>query len=352
MEIIIATECIEKYAVIGGTIMGLKTMLQNTDLKKILKPILPTQFTFTTNLDWNIEAFSKNYKLLVTNELTDKGDAKLVGIAFDYMARFIIANHIEHNKKSALQNMVCGKVFDKLKNVLTNDLLDKYKIWYVDIITRIEDYIMNGSNGYYNIIPDVLTLARFEQIWRVYGIGDITSILKHGNIKNLELGEDLKKNCEIFEKVFIESGLVKKNSTVVFNPNFGVWSYKCFGADADIFIDDVLYDFKCVTKNGYRIDDVAQICGYYLLHRLTQMTDNEDEFEDEGDAPVPLKNMTIKAIALYKSRFGAIEQYNVNKFDKEEFELVLEQVREFINKYYYTNIETQFLMYQFFKDKQ
>ncbi|NRT72070.1 hypothetical protein [Clostridium beijerinckii] len=123
----------------------------------------------------------------------------------------------------------------------------------------------------------------------------------------------------------------------MFNPNFGVWSCKCFGADANIFIDGVLYDFKCVTKNGYRIDDIAQICGYYLLHKLTQMTDDEEEFEHECNVPAPLKDMSIKAIALYKSRFGVIEKYNVDKFDKEKFDKVLEKVRVFIDKYYNFN---------------
>ena len=314
--------------------MGLKSMLKNPEIKNIIKPILPTKFTFTTNLGWNVEAFTKNYTLLATNELTDKGDAKLVGIAFDYMARFIVANHIEHNKKSVLENMVCEKVFDLLKN----DVFDRTKRLYEDKIKRIENYILNCSTDDYDtIILDVLTLARFEQIYRC-GIAYIIPIIKDAHIKNLELREDLKKNCEIFKKVFIDSGLVKKGSIVVFNPNFGVWSYKCFGADADIFIDGVLYDFKCVSKNSYRIDDIAQICGYYLLHRLTQMKDNAEGFEDKSNAPAPLRNMTIKAIALYKSRFGAIECYDVNKFDKEKFDEVLEQVRVFINEYYDSNI--------------
>lgn len=34
--------------------MGLKSMLKNKELKEILKPILPTKFTFSTNLGWNI----------------------------------------------------------------------------------------------------------------------------------------------------------------------------------------------------------------------------------------------------------------------------------------------------------
>lgn len=317
--------------------MGLKSMLKNTEIKNIIKPILPTKYTFTTNLGWNIEAFSKYYELLVPNELTDKSDAKLVGIAFDYMARFIIANHIEYNKKSVLENMVCEKTFDYLKDVLNNDIFDRSKIFYEYKIKRIENYILNCSiDEYDTIILDVLTLARFEQIYRS-GIDYIIPIIKDRHIKDLELRDDLKKNCEIFKKVFIDSRLVKKDSIVVFNPNFGVWSYKCFGADADIFIDGVLYDFKCVSKNNYRIDDIAQICGYYLLHMLTQDKDNSEEFEDESNVPAPLKNMTIKSIALYKSRFGAIEYYDVNKFDKEKFNEVLEKVRVFINEYYQFN---------------
>lgn len=329
--------------------MGLKSMLKNKELKEILKPILPTKFTFSTNLGWNIEAFSKHYKLLVPNQLNDKRDAKLVGIAFDYMARFIIANHIENNKKMALENIVCEKAFDVLKNVLEDAIFDRQKRLYEDKTKRIENYILNCfTDDYDNIILDVLTLSRFEQIYRC-GTEYIIPIIKDAHIKDLELREDLKKNCEVFKKVFIDSGLVKKNSIVVFNPNFGVWSSKCFGADADIFIDGVLYDFKCVTKNGYRIDDIAQICGYYLLHKLTQMTGNEEEFEHECNSPAPLKNMTIKAIALYKSRFGVIEKYSVGKFDQEELGLVLDQVKEFINKYYYTTIEQKFLMDEFFK---
>ncbi|WP_238900718.1 hypothetical protein [Clostridium sp. YIM B02500] len=333
--------------------MGLKNMLKNPELKSIIKPILPTKFTFTTNLGWDVEAFSKYYKLLVPNELTNKSDARLVGIAFDYMARFIIANYIENDKESVLQDMVCEKAFGVLKNVLKDELFIRQKEIYENKKKNIENYIFNCSvDDYYTIILDVLTLARLEQIYRT-GITNIRSIIKDARVKNLELEKDLKKNCEIFKKVFIDFGLVSENSVVVFNPHFGVWSYKCFGADADIFIDGVLYDFKCVSKNNYKIDDIAQICGYYLLHRLTQMKDNTEEIEDEVKVSAPLKNMSIKGIALYKSRFGAIEKFDINKFDKEELDLVLEKVRKFINKYYdyNSNINLNDLWQEYLKSK-
>lgn len=328
--------------------MGLKSMLQNKELKEILKPILPSKYAFTTNLGWEIDAFSKHYTLLVPNELTNKSDARLVGIAFDYMARFIIASHIKNNKKSVLQDMVCEKAFHILKNVLADDELHIYKMLYKEAIIKIEDYIMNISNSYYILIPYAFLLARLEQVMRVYPMVEASSILNYENTKDMELEEDLKKNCEVFENVFIRSGLVSKDSFVVFNPHFGIWSHKCFGADADIFIDGILYDFKCTTKNGYRSEDVAQICGYYLLHRLSKTTDNEG-YEELA----PLKDIDINAIALYKSRYGTIERYDIAKFDKRKLEEVIEQVRIFIDKYYYYNniININNLWQEYLKNK-
>ena len=63
--------------------------------------------------------------------------------------------------------------------------------------------------------------------------------------------------------------------------------------------------------------------------------------------------MSIKGIALYKSRSGAIEKLDINKFDKEELDLVLEKVRKFINKYYdyNSNINLNDLWQEYLKSK-
>lgn len=313
--------------------MGLKNMLEKPELKKILEPIKPTKYQFTNNLEFFISSFSKKYTLLAPNNLTNKSDGRLVGIAFDYMARFIIAKNIENNKSAVLEDMVCEKALDKLKNIINNKKLNFYKTSYTNGIMTIKDYIINKSKNYSNVLPFALLFAKLEQIQRLpLTTIDAKSILESERTRDLEMEEDLKNNCEVFEKKFIKSKIVKKDSIVVFNPHFGIWSIKCFGADADVFIDGVLYDFKCTSTYGYRSSDVLQICGYYLLHKLSQSSNNK-----EYDELAPLKNMDFKAIALYKSRFGVIERFDVDNFEKEKLEEVIEQTKMFIEKYYYFN---------------
>lgn len=87
--------------------------------------------------------------------MTNKSDARLVGIAFDYMARFIIANYIENDKESVLQDMACEKAFGVLKNVLKDELFIRQKEIYENKIKNIENYIFNCSvDDYYTIILD------------------------------------------------------------------------------------------------------------------------------------------------------------------------------------------------------
>ena len=319
--------------------MGLKNMLEKTELKKILKPIIPGKNDFTTNFESGISTFSRDCLLLAPNNLTDKGNARLVGIAFDYMARFIIANKIEHNKKSVLEDMVCEKAFDGLGDCLNDKEMHYYQKCYTEAVMLVEEYIMNTTNNYDNLLPHVLLLSRLEQIKRVSFMVDAKYTLEHKGINDKEIEDDLKRNCEVFEQVFIESGIVKKDSVVVFNPHFGIWSIKCSGADADVFIDGVLYDFKCTSVYGYRSLDVAQICGYYLLHRLNQKSEITEDREF-----APLRNMEFKAIALYKSRFGTIERYDVNQFDKEKFEEVMKQAEIFIEEYFEKHMKFKLFM--------
>ena len=326
-------------------LMGLKNMLEKTELREIIKPIVPTKYQYTSNLHFSVKLFSKDYPLLASNELTNKKDSSIVGIAFDYMARFIIAHYIEKDKMKALNNLVCINAFGILKNVLTPKQFEFYKMQFFEAGVIIRDYIMNKTDNYIDIIPYVFLLSKLEQIQRTYPLVDPKSVLKDlDNTRMVELENDLKKNCEVFEDVFIKSELVKKDSVVVFNPHFGMWSVKCGGADADIFIDGVLYDFKCTVSYSYKFLDSAQICGYYLLHRLSK-SDMDYECDEEN---VPLRYMDIKAIALYKSRFGVIEKYNIN-FDKEIFDNVIENSKKYLNDYYENSIDYEKLMEDFLR---
>ncbi|WP_152550508.1 hypothetical protein [Bacillus safensis] len=71
-----------------------------------------------------------------------------------------------------------------------------------------------------------------------------------------------------FEEKFTDRGFVKTDSKVVINPHFGIASLLVDGADADILVGDVLYDFKVVKDVGYKSMHVLQLTGYFLLNRL------------------------------------------------------------------------------------
>lgn len=164
--------------------------------------------------------------------------------------------------------------------------------------------ILNGSESeIQKIIPACLMFARLETIFRA-GAGNMGWSGK--TVKEIIAGitqppeddhvvEELSQIADVFMNVFINTGLVKESSEVVFNPAFGTFGSFCGGADADIFIDGVLYDFKSTKYIGYHWDQAAQLMGYYFLSRLCN-------FRQEGD----LAEHRVKYLAIYFSRYGAI----------------------------------------------
>ncbi|WP_191565976.1 hypothetical protein [Metabacillus idriensis] len=68
--------------------------------------------------------------------------------------------------------------------------------------------------------------------------------------------------CEVFIERFMLPHVITPKSNVVFNPHFGIASKSCGGADADIYVDGTLYDFKTSKLTGYRWKEIAQIFSY------------------------------------------------------------------------------------------
>jgi len=92
----------------------------------------------------------------------------------------------------------------------------------------------------------------------------------------------------------------------------------CGGADADIFIDDTLYDFKCTKSRGYRWLECSQIVSYYLLNII----DIQCGGIGIGDG------YNIDKLAIYRSRFGEIEIIDVGLLDDTKVEQAIEELRK------------------------
>ncbi|PEO24957.1 hypothetical protein COL24_01030 [Bacillus toyonensis] len=115
--------------------------------------------------------------------------------------------------------------------------------------------------------------------------------------------------CKVFEEKFFIPEIVHKESKVVYNPNFGLASMIVDGADGDIIIDGVLYDFKTGKPFAYSRVNAAQLIGYYFLNDISLIA-MELGYESSS--------FDIEKVALYKARYGEIEYFDLKNTNAEK----------------------------------
>ncbi|MCC8067288.1 MAG: hypothetical protein LIO94_09345 [Clostridiales bacterium] len=305
------------------------TSLLDTDerFREIVKEHLSNRKLFRTNT--GDKAFSTKYKLLAPNVLPGRYYSTLVGTAFDYAARFITAryaggncgeeNEVTSNATAdlnsfyglaAAQKMISGEAYKKMHDR------------YVELLSRVKVYFRLPETDHSILLEPCCCFARLEHVFRSGGIlpKDGYEVL----LKNepQEVYDHLKRLCDVFFEMFITSGIVHEGSKVVFNPKFGKISTLLDGADADIYIDGVLYDFKAAKESRYRWQEVTQIYVYYLLDCLEKISVGNDSQTAVTDK--------IHSIALYKARFGVVESFDVMQIDREDLIDTLVKLKDYL----------------------
>lgn len=293
--------------------MSLTKMIQYNDAwKKFFKENIPSKKDFKT-LSGN-PAFSNDYKELVKDSLGNSSYSSVVGTAFDYLARWIIAKTCLTNREQAIEGLVAERGIYLCRYAASKNNIDMQDA-YKKALKMCRQYI-NGKTSKSEIIEVAIFFAKLEQLVR-RGTFPFDVDLEYIFVFENEIIEDLAKLFDLFEEKFILSGLVTAESKVVYNPTFGGASAICGGADADIYIDGTLYDFKCTQKHGYMWNDVAQILGYYLLDNIAKKNNDENNF---------LKEYEIKRIAFYRARYGEVEYIDVLKTEYYDMIDVFEQI--------------------------
>lgn len=333
--------------------MSLTGLLNNKDVNEFFKKIKPNKNEFYTLSGKT--PFSNEYEEQFPYGLDIPYDSTLIGTAFDYLARFEIARSIKNNKADSYKMLYYGIPKSGLNKVgiVTNDrkFIERLEEYLNDTLETIKKYVNNEIDNYEILLNKVLFLARLEHCYRMGWMGTYKQ-LKDNELINNEIGDmsldqleklinwftdfkpnltkELKNMLISLRECFIKT-VVNENSLVIFNPTFGKASELVNGADADIYIDGTLYDFKTTKKYGYVGKDVYQIVGYYLLKNI----DDKYTFyyDERGKLSSSLFNKDIDRIAFYKVRFGEIEYLKTSylrKFNKrkvlEEFESVLKNI--------------------------
>ncbi len=238
--------------------------------------------------------FSTEYQLKVPYCLYSTSFASVVGTAFDYVARFMIARLIENNKETALDNLAAERGIECFNSIEQEFINEKFEYY----LEEIERYIY-GDNEI--TLKDVSMmscfLARLEHAARTKWIPNDETI-KYLHKEDKEILKEVNMMGVVFYDDFISKGMVKEKSDVIFNPTFGVCTEKLKGADGDVYIDGVLWDFKTTKCNLKKTEDFTQMWQYLVYDKVCKLY---------SDDSYSLKNKEIKALAFYKARFGEIE---------------------------------------------
>lgn len=269
------------------------------DFREILEPIRPKAKGFLTQ--GKLPAFNSAYPTLAPYRI-QAHEAALVGIAFDYLARFILSKHI--NTPLDYSSFYFYNAFHFIPPEYIKLASARIKDHYVLIDSFFKEAEISDQ-----FIAHLFTLAKFEQIARQGCFDPVDGLAFINSKTTMVVVDDIRKMGRIFTRAFIESKLVTKDSFILFNPTYSDQVTKVLnGIDADIFIDGVLIDFKSTKNYAYDKDNAYQLLGYYLFQLMDKALGKKTDFALED----------IEKIAFYKARAGQIEYYDVRQFNKKD----------------------------------
>lgn len=300
--------------------MSLSSLLKGSDPKqkefqRIVREVIPNKKSFHTFS--GKEAFSgTDYEVLVPYNLVKSDNASIIGTAFDYLARIMLARAVKKNRSESYSNITAESGLIVLSRILKEHRSIERKIGkkYKKAIKRLKAF-SNNKRDIKELVLDVCFLAKLERIFRS-GIPPANLLRKSFfDDPDDEVIKDLEQLCDVFQERFMHK--IKPNSDIIYNPDFGVSSAFVGGADADVIIDGILYDFKTGRKIGYKWQEVAQIVGYFLLNEISLAINNSDDKYHTDDS---YQYLDIKRIAFYRARYGEVEYIDINYFNDELIE--------------------------------
>ena len=125
--------------------------------------LIPQKNAFVSND--GLPCFDKNRKCFVPYNLTNPQDATICGTAFDYLARFLVAQKAKKFKTSALTDLVAGKLYANSSRWMSYGITRTCGLEnYHKLLEKISDYIENDSLLLEDEVAELcILLAKMEQ---------------------------------------------------------------------------------------------------------------------------------------------------------------------------------------------
>jgi hypothetical protein len=224
----------------------------------------------------------------------------LVGTAFDYLLRF----NIQYHNPIAVQTP--WMAYFGIENLQCQSSLYSYDItssrleFKEDPLHAIARKKLQQAELHYKkylscgrmtrgLIKSAIFLAQLDVIYRSGYVDDNLGIAYE---------EDVEDLCHLLSLVDPQHFNAKK--ICLLNPTFGDASFLMGGADGDLLIDDILFDFKVTNMLRVKRSHFNQLIGYFILHWLHSIG---------GIKPKP----PIRKIGIYFARFAHLEIYHLQE---------------------------------------
>ena len=261
--------------------------------------IVPNDDLFST-LSGN-EPFSSQYKLYVPMRV--KGDMShiLIELAFHYIAKVIVAAYCNDTNCNPFENSIAERSIRNLQPKIEKSYFQEVYERYEYATMQLQNYIDGEDNSTNNIIQHCFFLAKLDICYRKAAIpSDLSQFFTPATPDEVI---EIKEMALKFGKSFIPR-VLRPESKIIFNPNFGFGECLIGETECDMIIDKTIIDLRTDIGTSYPRDRVTKSMVHFLLTEI-----NRDFGNKENAFP-------IDNLVFYSARYGETEILSLEDIDQ------------------------------------
>ena len=261
--------------------------------------IVPNEDLFST-LSGN-EPFSSQYKLYVPMRV--KGDMShiLIELAFHYIAKVIVAAYCNDTNCNPFENSIAERSIRNLQPKIEKSYFQEVYERYEYATMQLQNYIDGEDNSTNNIIQHCFFLAKLDICYRKAAIpSDLSQFFTPATPDEVI---EIKEMALKFGKSFIPK-VLRPESKIIFNPNFGFGECLIGETECDMIIDKTIIDLRTDIGTSYPRDRVTKSMVHFLLTEI-----NRDFGNKENAFP-------IDNLVFYSARYGETEILSLEDIDQ------------------------------------
>lgn len=261
--------------------------------------IVPNDDLFST-LSGN-EPFSSQYKLYVPMRV--KGDMShiLIELAFHYIAKVIVAAYCNDTDCNPFENSIAERSIRNLQPKIEKSYFQEVYERYEYATMQLQNYIDGEDNSTNNIIQHCFFLAKLDICYRKAAIpSDLSQFFTPATPDEVI---EIKEMALKFGKSFIPR-VLRPESKIIFNPNFGFGECLIGETECDMIIDKTIIDLRTDIGTSYPRDRVTKSMVHFLLTEINR------DFGNKENA------FQIDNLVFYSARYGETEILSLEDIDQ------------------------------------